>query len=160
MFDWLSWRVFFLVVILVFIALNRVFDFIGKVRAIWPSRANPQLLEVKNCFVSSGNEAAWFDLLVDNTGSKDCSLILVELEWPNGAIADFEGPKPIDEPRTPLPATILPGRTKRVIMLGFFHGANRLKLQPEQNSVEATVAVKFNTGQTIKKKITFIIKRT
>jgi len=123
------------------------------IKSIWPDRAKPQLSDAQDCFVRvyKNCENASFDLLVDNAGSKDCSVISVELKYREGCITNF-----IYEP--PLPMTISPGRTERIVVAGYAFEENRFKLQPEQQSVKATAFVKFNRGKIIEKKISFIIK--
>ena len=123
------------------------------IKDLWPSRAKPQLLEARNCciFVAANEEYAEFDLLVNNAGSKDCSVLSVELRWPDGVSKDFEY-----KPR--LPITISPGRTERITVEGYALTKESFKFRsrPKQRSVEATVVVKFNTDKDKKKKISFI----
>ena len=57
------------------------------IKNLWPSRAKPRLLEAQNCSISGNGQTVWFELLVDNTGSRDCAIISVELQWPNGRFA-------------------------------------------------------------------------
>jgi len=138
------------------------------IKGLLPSRAKPRLLDAQNCFIRSTNIVrdvngkdvgvitafASFELLVDNAaGSKDCSVLSIELNLPEGVITDFTC-KPC------LPTTISPGRTEHIMARGISDKGSRIKLQPKQHSVEAMAVVKFNTGKTIEKKISFIIKHT
>ncbi|MGA1980414.1 MAG: hypothetical protein ABSG99_07645 [Sedimentisphaerales bacterium] len=140
---------------------------------IW---GKPQLLNVENCFVSipdagEGKEIH-FELLVNNAGSKDCSVISVNLEWPDGLNADLAWGA---SSSTSLPTTIQVGHTERIKMSGLdhkWHALNpdnpsdkwipegKLEIQPNQKSAEGTVIIGFNTGYVIKRKIAFPIKHS
>ncbi|MBN2019245.1 MAG: hypothetical protein JW749_03360 [Sedimentisphaerales bacterium] len=129
---------------------------------IFGGHAKPQILESQNCIIrpydAGGGAEIRFELLINNSGSKDCSVTTVDLIWPNGLAAELGW-----ESSTLLPKTIPPGVTERIKMRGRDHKSpngvdeGKLVLQPNQNSIEATVAVKFNTGHNIKKKITLTI---
>jgi hypothetical protein len=139
---------------------------IATLKSLWPNRAKPQLLDVQYCFIviMPDFEQFWFELLVNNAGSKDCSVISAELMLPNGDISTL-----VWEPSTNLPKTILAGRTERITRKGQCGGVEqygrckgklpRPVLQPQNNSVEGTVAVKFNTGHIIKRKVNFTVGR-
>ena len=110
-----------------------------------------------------------FELLVSNPGSKNCSIIEVNLIWPDGLIADLDT---WGELITALPKTISPGSSEIIKMRGNGHKKHKasatdwtlipegkLVLQSTQTSVEATVLVKFNTGHIAKKRITLTVER-
>ena len=162
--DWSFWKGFVSGAALT--SLVTVLKVPVLIKELWPRRAKPRLLDAKNCCILafSGGEHVEFDLLVDNAGgTKDCSVISVELRCPNGVITDLNKAHLANfryEPSTQLPTTISAGRTERIIASGYTNKANRFKLQPKQHSVEATAVVKFNTGKTIEKKISFIIEHT
>lgn len=164
MFDWSSLGIFATGAATCFALLRGA----TLIKGLLPRRAKPQLLEAKNCNIRSANIVrdvngkdvgvitafASFELLVDNAaGSKDCSVLSIELRLPDGVMTDFTC-----EPC--LPTTISPGRTEHITVRGVSDKGSRIKLQPKQHSVEATAVVKFNTGKIIKKKISFIIKHT
>ena len=69
--------------------------------------------------VSENTETIWFELLVSNVGSTECTIVDIGLEWPSGAYAElgYEG-------STPLPFNILPDQTDRVVVYGFSHIRN------------------------------------
>ncbi len=132
---------------------------------------NPQILNAQNCTCAAweGGETINFELLVNNPGSKNCSVIEVNLIWPDGLAADLDT---WGERITHLPKTIAPGSSEIVKMSGYGHKRHKasatdwslipegkLVLRPDQNSVEATALVKFNTGYIAKKKIDFIVSR-
>jgi hypothetical protein len=160
--NWKFWKVFFAGVASAIVAIAALIGAVDIVKN-WSSRPKPQILDAQNCSVkvSSNAETVWFELLVNNAGVKDCSITSISLTWPDGINADLEY-----EPSTLLPKTIPAGLTERIIVYGFaykfvdtFKPERRIELQPDQNSVEAEAVVKFNTGQIIKKSITFTVER-
>jgi hypothetical protein len=162
--DWVFWKGFLsgaASVALVFLTLIKG---IAALKSILPNRAKPQLLDIQNCCISIGPDTTfepfWFELLVNNAGSKDCSVISVELRLPNGDISKLVWASS----STRLPKTIAAGQTERITrngQCGKPQGLNtskeRLALQPQQNSVEGTVVVKFNTNKIIEKKTIFTV---
>jgi hypothetical protein len=145
---------------IVFALHNDIIDCIN----VWLNQAKPQILDAQNCIarIILNNEEIHFELLVNNAGSKDCSVTSIDLTWPDGLSADLG-----NWPSTSLPKTIPAGTTERIIMHGWGHKMKgqgftpegKLTLQPNQDSAEATVAVKFNTTQVIEKRITFVVER-
>ena len=173
MVDWVFWKGFLsgaASVALVFLTLIKG---IAALKSILPNRAKPQLLDIQNCCISIGPDTTfepfWFELLVNNAGSKDCSVISVELRLPNGDISKLVWASS----STRLPKTIAAGQTERITRNGQCGGKaqygqcskpqglntskERLALQPQQNSVEGTVVVKFNTKKIIEKKTIFMV---
>jgi hypothetical protein len=168
--KWKSWEVFLTRVLAVIGAISII---IGTVKGgaelkeiFW---ANPQILNAQNCtcIVSASGEAIDFELLVNNPGSKNCSVIEVNLIWPDGLAANLDPDR-----GTSLPKTILPSSSETLKIRGWGHKTHRasatdwslipegkLVLKPNQTSVEATALVKFNTGHIAKKKIAFIVVR-
>jgi len=153
--DWLFLGAFIAGAGVCFVLLKRA----AAIKAFLSSQAKPRLLEAQECSIELSRHAktVWFELLVYNPGSKDCSVTSVKLRWPNRRLANlgYVG-------STLLPKTIPAKGTERIKMYGSCHkmlSAYRLELPPKQNYVRATVAIKFNTGQTIIKKITFVVKR-
>jgi hypothetical protein len=158
-FDWSFWKGFVSGAALTALAFLRG---VAAIKALWPNRAKPQVLDTQKCFIdiSPAVVTVKFELLVNNAGSKDCSVVLVELMLPNGRFANLDR-----ESSTTLPKTIAAGQTERITMWGWCGkpqelnlrplSKERLALQPPQNSVEGTVVVKFNTKKIIKKKTIF-----
>ncbi|MGA2916567.1 MAG: hypothetical protein ABSE89_11130 [Sedimentisphaerales bacterium] len=162
--DWKSWKVRLIGAVGM---TAMIFGLIESVEHIFCSHAKPQLLDTQNCIVRIGgnSEEVHFELLVNNIGTKDCSLISIDLTWPDGLNADIGGLG--HESLTPLPKTIPAGSTERIKMSGSGHKIReegvwegKLELKPNQKSVEATVVVKFNTGHIIKRKIIFAVERS
>ena len=152
--DWTLWGAFSAGVGVCFAGLKGAV----VIKSLLPSKAKPQLSEPEDCFIFPtkgvyGIGKLSFDLLVDNSkGSKSCSLMSVELKFPDGVVTDF-----VYKPG--LPTTISAGQTERVNISGDSHKANGFELLPDNTAVEATAVAKFNSKKTIEKKITFIIKR-
>jgi hypothetical protein len=117
---------------------------IGGLFVFWPKRAKLRFVRFEKCLVNSFGFLD-FDLLIDNSGSKDCSLIRVKLIWPNGSNANLSPDK-----STPLPKVIPAGLTERVIMHGDSH-----KSSFEPNAIDGEVTLEFNTHKPIKKTIRF-----
>lgn len=160
--DWLALPGIALVILLL-VALGRAFDFIGKFKALLPSRAKPRLLDAQGCFVrlpANRESTVEFELLVDNSkGTKDCSVISVKLTWAGGGASDIRC-----GPSSSLPMTVSAGQTESIFMEGYcrrlspeLRKINPLPVEPRQKSIDGTVAVKFNTDKTIEQKITFTI---
>lgn len=132
----------------------------ATIKALLPSRAKPKLLESQNCSIRNG-QTVRFDLLVDNAGSKDCAIISMELQWPNGRFADLEY-----EGSTPFPKAIPAERTERVKVYGICVETpegqilKKLELDPSQTSIKGKVKVRFNTNKILDKDVIFTIERT
>jgi len=125
-------------------------------------RAKPKLLDTKDCeaFVDSSEQTVEFKILLNNAGSKDCSVVNVELLWPDGLQAQLTSFKP------PLPQTLLSGHTELLSVWGYcclskISGGviqrDKLIVPPEQDTIEGTVSITFNTKNIIKQKISFIL---
>ena len=73
--DWWFWGVITTGVV----GLLALLKIAAEIKALWPSRAKPKLLDDQNCFVRlssiGGGGIVSFELLVSNIGSKDCSII-------------------------------------------------------------------------------------
>ena len=112
--------------------------------------ANPQIVNAKNCRcdVFETGEQINFELLINNPGSKNCSIMEVNLIWPNELAADSD----IQIITPQFPETIPTGSSEIIRMTGYGHNNRKV-------SAEATVLVKFNTGYIAKKKITLMIER-
>ena len=166
MIDWSFWKAFSVGAVAMLVTVVTTLNGIAELKRRWSDKATPQLLDVQYCFivVMPDFEEFWFELLVNNAGSKDCSVISTELILPNGDISML-----VFEPSTSLPKTIVAGRTERIARKGQCGGTTqygkckgklpRPALQPHQNSVEGTVAVRFNTGHIIKRKVNFTVGR-
>jgi hypothetical protein len=162
--DWKFWQGFLAGAAAMIPTLFTVLKGIAELKSFFSNQAKPQLLDVQNCRISIGSasETFHFELLVNNAGSKDCSVISVELKLPNGDISQFVWAK-----STELPKTIAAGQTERITRDGQCGGVaqygkykvalQRPVLQSQKNFVEGTLTVKFNTNKIIKKKTTFTI---
>ncbi len=140
--------------------IGMITDWLGLAK-----RAKPQLLEVRDCFawVDGGKESdqtVEFKLLVNNAGSKDCSIIGIDLVWPDGNIADLEGL------RKSLPKTIPSGQAESLSIWGYCRPPKsligtiereKIESPPEQTTLEGAIVIKFNTKHIIEKKITFTL---
>ena len=173
--KWKSLEVFLTKALVVIGAITLIFGAIkGCVELKEILWANPQISDAQNCFVfipdAGEGKDICFELLVNNPSSKDCSIISIDLTWPDGLNADLEW----GGLSTILPKTIPAYQTEKIKISGLDHKwrelnpdtpgdklipEGKLELRPNQKSTEATVVVKFNTGYIAKKKITFIVKR-
>ena len=142
--EWSFWKGFFSGVALT--SLVALLKGAALIKSLWPMRAKPQILEAQNCNIPplSGADKFIFDLLVNNAGSKNCSVISVELRYQECSLTQL-----IYEPS--LPSKISPGQTVRITTYGYTDKTNRFKLQPKQQTFEATALVKFNTNKIIQK---------
>jgi len=157
--DWKFWKGFLFGALTLLALLVAIITGIAGLL----NNADPQILAAQNCIIwaESNIQEVRFEILINNAGSKDISAISIDLVWPDGSNADIEGYKP------PLPKTIPPGQTERIVIIGYCHPFDRfngfarrgkLKLQPDQTTIEGTAVVKFNTKDIISKKITFTIE--
>ena len=114
-------------------------------------RAKPQILAAKKCYIiryDAPAEAidANCELFIYNKGTKDCSVISIDLTWLNGS--DIE----LDD--MPLPM-IIPANSTKKVTIG---GCSKFEFRPErQTKTEATVKVEFDTKHICEKKITFTV---
>ncbi len=156
--DWKFWKGLFIG----FLSTSALFITILVGINELSKKAKPQLLKVEDCFLQvDGLQVVEFDLLVNNAGSKDCSVIGIDLIWPDKYKADLDSIKP------PLPKTLLTGHTERIEVFGDCRPLEKSKeyglirkrweLPPDQNNVEGTIIIKFNTNDTITRKIIFPI---
>jgi hypothetical protein len=113
---------------------------VAELKSFWLDRARPHLLKTEKCAVNTAG-VSYFELLINNSGLRDCSLVSIELTWPNGDVATLGY-----EPSTSLPKTIPAGLTERVIGCG----------NCTQNIGWGMLTLKFNTKKKpIKEKIKF-----
>ena len=156
--NWKYWKGFFAGIATAILVIFALIEGTAKVKDLFTNPAEPQILDVQNCLIFPivNNEDIRFELLVNNPGTKDCSIISIDLTWPDGLDAELF---------TSLPKTIPAGLTEKVVIKGWghkmqgFRSEGKLELQPDQTTAEATVTVKFNTKHIIRKKITFTIER-
>ena len=145
--DWKFWKGFIVGGLAVLaLVIGIITDVAGVLK-----RAKPQILDAQNCHVRpfdapEGYIDARFELLINNAGTKDCSLTSIDLTWPNGLDTELY---------VSLPKTIPAGLTEKVAI----EGQGRLELKSNQTTAEATVRVEFNTKHVIKRKIIFTIER-
>ncbi len=156
------WKGFWTGIATILAIIGTVIGIIVGCLTIFGGHAKPQLLPPVNCAIRpEGNvQGVNFDLLVNNVGSKDCSVISIGLVWPDGREADLRRYEPS------LPKKVSPGQTERIAVKGYCHkfDANdgvwgKLKLQPNQLTTKGTAIVRFNTNKVIEQEITFSIER-
>ena len=165
MVDWKFWEAFSSGAIAAILTVFALIKGIAATKSLWSNRAKPQLLDVQNCCIKieSGFEPFWFELLVNNAGLKDCSVISVELRLPNGDVSKLVWASG----STRLPKTITAGQAVLITRYGQCGGVaqygkckgklQRPVLQPQNNSIEGAIVVKFNTNKIIEKKTIFFV---
>ena len=133
----------------------------NEVKSLLPKRPRPRLEEVQLQYGSLSEEATpsfRCDILVNNIkGDKDCSLkdVKISINGVQGATGgylgwhDEEGFTTVTS--TDLPQTVAVGPSIKVCIVGCCCGLRR---SSKNNSLPATVTVKFNIGKPVIKKIT------
>jgi hypothetical protein len=158
--KWKSWAVNVLAVIGAISLFFQVIKGGTELKEIFWTK--PQISAIENCRVrpEGPEQQMEFELLVNNPDSKNVSIISVGLIWPDKHKAEIYKYKP------ELPMTIPAGQTIRIPVWGYCRELDvkkgvrdKLELSKNQNVLEGTVAVRFNTNDISKKKITFPLER-
>ena len=116
MLDWESCKNF--VWVWVIPLLFGVFWLIKKLaetKSVLPKRAKPRLLDAQNCKINKDLITAGCDLLIDNVGSKNCSIISIDLVILEKLKVDFFNA------RTTLPKSISIDSTERIEFFGLMN---------------------------------------
>jgi len=161
-----SWKVLLKDVLAIIGVIALIFEATehgAKLKEIFWGQPKPQILAAENCniWLEDAEQQLEFELLVNNPGSKNVSMISFGLIWPDGRKADLNKHKPS------LPMTIPAEQTVRIPVWGYCRELDvnegfrdRFKFPKDQTTLEGTVVVKFNTNGVIKKKITFPLERS
>ena len=167
--DWEFWKGFASGAAIVLAIVFWLAKGIAAIESILPKR--PKLkIEVKDCSIAIGRFPAWFwgekvqfILLVNNTGSRNCSVTSVKLILPDRNFADLKAGK-----STTLPLLVSTDKPEEIRMCGLcrkwekLNDANdvpkRPDMFPKQDSIEATILININTKKhPIKRLATFAI---
>lgn len=134
----------------------------------WPKRAKPKVLSIEKCLITIGNffpgpffqEKIVFELLIGNDGSKECSVIWIDLILlPSGQKAELD--------LTSLPINIPVNLPVKISIKGFCskpqksHGVDKKLtsgISAEQKTVETAIIIKFKNADTINESKTFDVK--
>jgi hypothetical protein len=109
---------------------------IVAVKSLWPKRAKPNLLKIDKCIIDSLG-CVCIELLINNSGPKDCSLISIDLDWPKKSFWEKDS--------TFIPKKIVAYSTERIVIYG----------SGVKGMVSGNIMLAFDTKKNIKTEVIF-----